>query len=164
MAKSSNKRRRKQFVDRAVQGTLLLHLVAHWVFFLLAAVAFLYFVEMLAGDPRNLGRSLFHRHGPTVLAVLVLAPIFLLDLCKLSNWFAGPVIRLRRGMRELAEGRDVSQIKFRENDFWQDLATDFNQVVERVQEAESRSANAMPLQSDCHEAEPEAEPELVAVE
>jgi hypothetical protein len=111
----------------------------------LAAFAFLFFVEMLIGDPHNAGRNLFYRHGPTLLAVLALAPIFVLDLCKLSNRFVGPVLRLRRGMRDLAEGRTVSPIHFRKGDFWQDLGTDFNQVVECVQAAK---ADATPLKSN----------------
>ena len=125
--------RKKHFVDRAVQGTLLIHVVAYWVFFLFAAGVLVLFVEMLAGDPRDAAKNLLPRHGPTVLAVLALAPIFLRDLCKLSNRFAGPIVRLQRAMRDLAEGREVSPIHFREHDFWQDLASDFNQVVERVQ-------------------------------
>ena len=127
------KQRKKKFVDRAVQGTLLLHIVGHWTFFLFATGALLLFVEMVVGDPRNAWGNLLHRHGPTVLTVLVLAPIFIRDLCKLSNRFAGPMVRLRRAMHDLAEGREVSPIHFRKHDFWKDITVDFNRVVERVQ-------------------------------
>ena len=136
------KQRKKQFVDRAVQGTLLLHIVGHWAFFLFAAGALLLFVEMVVGDPRDAWRGLVHRHGPTVLTVLVLAPIFIRDLCKLSNRFAGPMVRLRRAMRDLADGREVSPIHFRERDFWKDLATDFNRVVAHVQASTPPAADA----------------------
>ena len=46
--------RKKQFVDRAVQGTLLLHIVAHWILFLFAAGALLLFIEMLVGDRQDI--------------------------------------------------------------------------------------------------------------
>ena len=42
------KKRKKYFVDRSVQGAILLRIVAHWVLFLFAAGLFLLFIEMLA--------------------------------------------------------------------------------------------------------------------
>jgi len=138
---SKSTQRKKHFVDRAVQGAILLHIVAHWAMFLFAAGLFLFFIELLAGDPRDAGKNLLPRHGPTVLAVLVLGPILIRDLCKLTNRFAGPMVRLRRAMHDLAEGREVSPIHFRERDFWKDLAIDFNRVVERVQSTKAVGEN-----------------------
>jgi hypothetical protein len=129
-------KRKTHFVDRSLQGAILVHLVMQYALFLLAAGTILYFVELLASAPRDAGKNMVSRYGPTVLAVLVLAPIFLRDLCKLTNRFAGPMVRLRRAMRELAEGREVPPIHFREHDFWKDLAVDFNRVIERVHAAE----------------------------
>lgn len=120
------------FCDRAVQGALLLHVVGHWVMFLFAAGVFLLFVEMLSGDPRDALEHMLRRNGPSILAVLVLAPIFLRDLCKLSNRFAGPIGRLQRAMRELAEGDNVEPVHFRDGDFWQDVAADFNRLAQHV--------------------------------
>lgn len=125
-------KRKKHFADRSVQGAMLLRLVVHWAVFLVVAGAFLFFVELLAGTPRETGKSLASRHGPTVLAVFALAPIFLRDLCKLTNRFAGPMVRLRRAMRDLADGREVAPVQFRDGDFWQELAEDFNRVRTRV--------------------------------
>lgn len=143
--------RKKHFIDKAVQGTLLLRIVGHWVFFLFAAGALLVFVEMLIVEPREVWKNLIPRYGPTVLVVLVLTPIFIHDLSKLSNRFAGPIVSLRRAMRELAEGREVSAIHFRKNDFWKDLAVDFNRVNERVQALTTRAADApmSPDSSNC---------------
>lgn len=126
-------KRKKHFVDRSVQGAILLRLVMHWGLFIVTAAAFLYFVELLTGAPHEAGKNLAARHGPTVLAVLVLAPIFLRDLCKLTNRFAGPMVRLRRAMHDLAEGRKVAPVQLRDGDFWKEFAVDFNRVVERVQ-------------------------------
>jgi hypothetical protein len=112
------------------------------MFFLLAAAALLFFIEMLTGDPRDAWANLLYRYAPTVLVVLVLAPIFIRDFCKLSNRFVGPMVRLRRAMRDLAEGREVSPIHFRTRDFWKDLAADFNRVVERVQASTPRAPDA----------------------
>jgi signal transduction histidine kinase len=110
------------------------------VFFLLATGLYLAMIEMLSGDPQNFWKNLQYRHGPTLLAVLVLSPIMLRDMCKLSNRFAGPIVRLRRGLNDLAAGKRVATMKFRDRDFWQDLANEFNQVAERLRDAESRAA------------------------
>jgi hypothetical protein len=130
-----NNLRRRYFTDRAIQGSVLLHVTGYWLVFLFAAAAFLLFSEMLSGDPRDAWQNLPRRYGPTALAVLVLGPIFLRDLCKLTNRFTGPMARLRRAMRDLAEGREVAPIHFRNGDFCQDLASDFNRVIERMQAA-----------------------------
>ena len=100
-------------------------------------------IELLAGDPRDAGKNLLARHGPTLLAVLALAPILIRDLCRLTNRFAGPMVRLRRAMHDLAEGREVSPIHFRERDFWKDLVIDFNRVVERVQSTNAVEENGL---------------------
>jgi hypothetical protein len=126
-------KRKKYFVDRSVQGAILLRLVMHWTMFVIVAGTFLYFVEMIVSPPGEAGRNVVSRHGPTVLAVVVLAPIFLRDLCKLTNRFAGPMVRLQRAMRDLAEGRDVPAFHFRDGDYWQQLAIDFNQIATRMQ-------------------------------
>lgn len=132
------KQRKKQFVDRPVQGSILVHIVAHWILFLITTAAFLAFVEMLVSGPHDVGKDLVPRYGPFVLAVLALAPIFIYDMGKLTNRFAGPMLRIRRAMKDLAEGREVAPIKFRDRDFWQELAFDFNRVVERLEAAEAR--------------------------
>ncbi len=150
------KQRKKQFIDTAVQGTLLLHIVGHWMFFILAAGALLFFIEMLTGPPRDAWKNMLPRHGPTVLVMLVLTPIFLRDLCKLSNRFTGPMVRLRRAMRDLADGREVSPIHFRERDFWQDLPADFNRVVERVQASTTNAVDDSPTTAAHDSNSPEA--------
>ena len=143
---AQNIQRKKQFIDRAVQGALLLHFVGHWVFFLIAVSASLFFIDMLIGDPRDAWKNVVPRHGPILLVMLVLTPIFIRDLFHLSNRFAGPMVRLRRVMHDLAEGREVSPIHFRDRDFWKDLATDFNRVAERVQ-ASATHAPESPISS-----------------
>ncbi len=125
--------RKKTYVDKNVQGAILMRLVMHWSLFLIAGAAFLYFIELLGPAPHEAGKNVLNRHAPTVLVVLALAPIFLRDLSRLTNRFAGPMVRLRAALRELAEGGDVAPIKFRDHDFWKEIADDFNRVLERVQ-------------------------------
>ncbi len=137
---SHDNRRNKNCSERSVQTALMLHILGHWAFFALAMGAYLYFIEVLSGDPTKVWSNLLHRHGPTIVAMLVFSPIILRDICKLSNRFAGPIVRLRRGMQELADGQPVKPIHFRERDFWLDLATNFNRIAERLRVSQGESA------------------------
>ena len=59
-------------------------------------------------------------------------PVFIVDTIKLSHRFAGPIYRLRQTIRIAGRRRARYQpMKFRDFDFWQGLAEDFNQMVER---------------------------------
>ena len=128
-----NSMRKKLYVDRIVQGTILRHIVVQWGLFLMATFVLLLFFDVVAGVQGNDGENLFQRNGLTMLAILALAPIFIYDLCKLSNRFVGPMARLRRAMHDLANGGEVSKIQFRKRDFWQEMAEDFNRIAQRVQ-------------------------------
>jgi hypothetical protein len=84
--------------------------------------------------------ALWTRNTPLIAAVLALFPVFAYDSIKLSNRFAGPMLRLRRAMREVVLEERYSRLEFRKDDFWQDVAENFNQIVERLQEKASADA------------------------
>jgi hypothetical protein len=80
--------------------------------------------------------SLFLKNNSCFVAVILcMTPIYLWDMVKLSNRFAGPIMRLQRSMRSLAEGAPVGKLAFRPGDFWLDLADDFNLLVEQKSES-----------------------------
>ena len=68
------------------------------------------------------------------LAMLLLLPLFVYDSLKLSYRVVGPVKQMRRVLRELAEGKPFSPIKFRKGDYWPEMAEELNQAVKMLQE------------------------------
>ncbi len=60
---------------------------------------------------------------------LVVVPVFLYDVAKLSNQFAGPIRRIRSCLSAFIDNGRVELISLRQNDFWQTLADDVNKVV-----------------------------------
>lgn len=160
---SAIKKRSTHFSDWTVQGTVLLHIAMHWLLFLVAVGAFLLFLEAIDGESSDAWENMLRRHAPSVLFVLVLSPIYIRELCKLTNRFAGPMVRVRRAMHDLAEGRAVAPIQFRPGDFWQELATDFNRVAERVQAANKPASPAPSLASEEEDSASELVTEHVAV-
>ena len=67
---------------------------------------------------------------------LVVLPVILYDLARMSNRFAGPMLCLRRGMEQVVAGERVEAIHFRDDDYWQEFADAFNVLNERLQSQE----------------------------
>jgi hypothetical protein len=138
--------RKRIFVDSEVQGALVRRVIVHWAAFaatlavILGAVQF--FANPLASFEEHL--ALFpRRHGLTFIILVLLLPAFLWDTARLSHRFSGPVLRLRRMMKELASGEDPGELRFRDGDFWKDLGDHFSHIRSRlVQAGELREATS----------------------
>ena len=129
-------KRRKLFVDRAVQGSLLRRVALHWAFYftgLVIVLGIFYVLKSLATSEPMSVNEFFQDHMITFTVLLALVPVFLYDTLKLSHRFAGPIVRLRNGLSAWGDGEEVKPIKFRQNDFWNELADHFNRAVERTQ-------------------------------
>jgi hypothetical protein len=140
MADGFRYKRRQFFVDSKVQGALLIRGCIYWLL-----CAFTVFLALLAwqsitGPARIFYRQLdelWFRYAPVFALLLALLPILALDFIKFTNRFAGPVLRLRAAMRQVARGDAPTTLNFREGDFWQELAADFNRITARLKAAEN---------------------------
>jgi hypothetical protein len=142
--------RKKLFVDPKVQGALVVRAVLYWVVCLVTLTLMLLCWRILTGAARPFYThfdDMWFNFGPALVASFVLLPLVIIDIVQLSNRFAGPLVRLRRSMRALARGEEVSPIKFREGDFWQDFADEFNALRDRVLELEKTKPVADPQES-----------------
>jgi nitrogen fixation/metabolism regulation signal transduction histidine kinase len=128
-------RRTKHFIDSNVQGSLARRIICHWLAFLAVAFFVSFILQVLTNPFRpvsaHLG-DLWTTHGPFLLVTAFLLPVFVLDTVKLSHRFAGPIFALRRAVREVANGQPPRRLKFRRRDFWQELAADYNAMLERL--------------------------------
>ena len=62
---------------------------------------------------------------------MALIPAFVWDTLKLTNRFAGPISRLRGALADASAGRATTPLQFRTNDYWKEIAQNFNCVMER---------------------------------
>jgi hypothetical protein len=127
--------RRQTFVDAKVQGALARRIIFHWLVFVAVSWGVSLFLQLLSDPFRPVGenvRIMWSTQGPLMLVMVLLLPVFVMDTIKLSHRFAGPIISLRRAMREVVAGQPARQIKFRQNDFWHDLADDYNKLATRL--------------------------------
>ncbi|MCR9295417.1 MAG: hypothetical protein NXI32_22085 [bacterium] len=136
--------RKRVLVDQSVQGALAKRICFHWVVFFLLSLLCLFSLEYFLGDPTlTLGGHLsvlWNKYGFFLLLMVAIIPSFVYDTLKLSNRFAGPMIRIKQSIRKLADGEAVSELKFRDGDFWCDVSDDFNRMVQRVNQNQENPA------------------------
>jgi len=136
MSSNMAKRRLQKYVDREVQSSLLRRLLLHWVLFMVANFVAITMWTRFVDTPTEPWSETFsltwQRVFPFALVSIALAPVFIWDAVKLSNRFAGPIIRVRRALAQIADGHSPNQIEFRHGDFWKSLANDLNRAFNRL--------------------------------
>ena len=145
---SKKSMRSKHFVDPKVQGLLLRRATRYW-FLSLSLVASLTIlgwifitpgIGPLVSSPAQL-TAMLSGFGVAVGVAVLLLPVALFDLIRVSNRFAGPMVRLHRAMREAARGEKVAPVRFRDGDFWQEFADAFNDLNARLERLETGEAD-----------------------
>jgi hypothetical protein len=135
------------FVDPKVQVSLMIRVACYWCVCFLG-VAFVLFgwqsISVLDGTFVERITAVLHNDGPVLFALLMLLPLLVIDVVRLSNRFVGPMLRLRRSIRELARGDDVPPLEFREGDFWPEIADEFNALRARTLAATCPESSVAP--------------------
>jgi len=128
--------RRRLFIDYPVQGTLLLRAVFFWMVTIISQVLMVLFFALMTSDSiadfHLRGQQLWWHLELVMLASALILPALLLDLLRLSHRWVGPIFRLRAALQALNRGEPIKPIAFRDGDFWQELAAEFNQFAEEL--------------------------------
>ncbi len=135
--------RKRIYVDRHVQGGIVVRLVLLWLASAGLAAGVFFFMQFCANPTEGLASYVLGawRHlFPLVLAFVVTLPMAVLHLLRFTHRFAGPIVSLRRAMHDLASNRDVAELKFRDRDYWKDLADEFNRAAALMAETRARVA------------------------
>lgn len=130
------KQRKTILVEKQVQGALGWRIAAHWFIFLGLSVSVTCSLQMLSNFEQvnfwsRLEAALMGQIG-SIVVLLALLPWFVHDSLKLSNRFAGPMVRLRKSIVELTNQDETPPVVFRSGDFWQEIAINFNELRMRV--------------------------------
>jgi hypothetical protein len=160
-------KRRQRFVDRNVQGAILVRTAIYWLLCMVTVTLAVLCWRVFSGPPRLFYthmEEMWSQYAPVAISSLLLLPIIMIDAVALTHRFAGPMIRLRKAMARLADGEPVERIEFREKDFWQDFAEEFNRLAARVQSSQRTGSVTRPGQGlvQHNEAKREAITEAVA--
>lgn len=142
MVKKSQTKRRRTLVDPEVQGGILRKVAFHWVlFFVCNTLALTIWIRLFEQPDAEWGQTIsetIRRFLPFFVITIALIPAFVWDTMKMTNRFAGPILRLRNALCEANAGRVVPPLKFRSGDYWQEIANDFNRLMERHAELANR--------------------------
>ena len=135
--------RSRILVDPTVQWAIARRILLHWFLLVVCVTVITAMVRLLMGAGQQpFGVSLkaaFTEQMPMLLVMFILMPMFLRDTLKLSNRFTGPMYRLRDVLSNMAGGGDGYAVKFRDGDYWMDAATDFNTVLEQLNDLKARN-------------------------
>ncbi|WP_182865082.1 hypothetical protein [Stieleria mannarensis] len=126
--------RNRFLIDPKVQWSIIRRMSMHWSLTILALLAIGIGVQLIYAPGNQsfnqaIARS-FGAQAPLLCIMVMLYPVYVWDIVKLTHRFAGPMLRLRGILNELADGGRAMKLKFRPNDFWQETATDFNRFYE----------------------------------
>jgi hypothetical protein len=133
---ANRSQRRRLFIDYPVQGTLLIRAVFFWMVTVVSQALMVLFFAMMQSDSVadfNLrGQQLWWHLELTILASALILPAILIDFVRLSHRWVGPIFRLRSSLQALNRGDAHKPIAFRDGDFWQELAVEFNQAADEL--------------------------------
>jgi len=137
-----NKSKRKQtFIDPEVQTAIIKRIVTYW----LAGIMFILMPLTLSNtwmqpDVHIVSHftSVVMQYWPILLMMFLLLPLAVYDVNRFSNRFVGPIYRLRKVLENFEETGKLEKFKFREKDYWQDLAGQINSVSQRIEELERK--------------------------
>lgn len=147
----SKKLRKKSFVNRELQGRFLTRLAGYWIFYHIVLWHSLFAIDLMRNilgaavmdAPSHSIGELYAAFADThrVMLFLMVAslPIVLRDMVRLTHQVAGPLVRFRNGLRQLAEGREVETVKLRKGDLLTEFQDSFNEFL-----ASERRQNGWP--------------------
>lgn len=142
------KQKRKIFlVDRAVQGGLAKRLCLHWAVFFAVLIIIQFWTSRILNPfmPFNeLLKEMMQTNQLFMLSLILLLPSFVYDAVKVSNRFAGPIVRMRRELERAAETGEFKKISFRKGDFWESMADAYNKMIDRAKKDIELAAAADP--------------------
>lgn len=117
--------RQKVWVDSSVQGVLIGRIVLYWISALLyvgLGTACFQYYQHPEWTLANHAEALFMQFWPWLPSVFLCLPLVIFDIVRLSNLFVGPIYRLRQHLAELNDDPNCRALKFRDDDYWKDLA------------------------------------------
>jgi hypothetical protein len=131
----SKKNRRQIFIDPPIQIAVMIRTFMYWGLGTIAQILMVLYFAMITTSKQDFvsfGPQLWWQLQISLIASAVLLPIILLDVLRLSHRWVGPIFRLRNALKSLGRGEAVPSVRFRDGDFWQDLAGDLNSVAAQL--------------------------------
>lgn len=136
MEESLKARRTQLLVDADLQGTLLRRVAIYWLGAIALYSGAVILTKLLWGE--SFGASFMRESARLILPAAVISllplPLVLRDLLQVTHRYAGPMLRIRRGLAELAHTGSSTPIVPRSGDAWPECVADFNSLAKAMEE------------------------------
>lgn len=135
--------RQQLLIDERVQGALLKRAGFYSLACALYFIMILVFTESMSRKDISVGEAAFACVEEAIYwlpGLLLMVPIIAYDMLKQTNRFAGPVSRLRREMQRLVANESDRPLNFRDDDYWAEMADEFNQIRSELLELRKKMA------------------------
>lgn len=127
--------RKRIWIDYQVQGVLLGRVLIYW----LAAMLYFGITVGVSSYYENPGYS-FTQHskvwiatvGPWLPSAILLLPLVLFDITRLSHQFVGPIHRARTQLERMVQSPNCTPYTLRTDDYWHNLIKPMNDVQNLV--------------------------------
>lgn len=133
--------RRKIWIDQLVQGGLVGRIILYWLsvvaYFAIGHVVFQW-IDQPEWTLEEHFIAMFEAFGFWLPGLLLLAPLIVFDIVKMSHRFAGPVYRLKNHLTKVCSGEEKGKLWFREGDYWWELVEPVNNIITRMLTAEEK--------------------------
>lgn len=135
----NRERRSRILVDPTFQFGLLARLVLYFVMYHFALWHVVFAVTFVstalnAGAPRSGFWTMYGRfavdHAGVALCFLGLLPVFIGNMLKFSHRLAGPLVRIRKTLQVMSDGKPIAPVKLREHDLLSCFVASFNRMAE----------------------------------
>ncbi len=127
--------RQQVWVDKSVQGVLVGRVILYWVCALMyvgiGSACFQYNQNPEWTITKH-AQVLFGQIWPWLPTAILILPLSIYDIVRMSNLFAGPVFRLRKHFAALRNDIACAPLTFREDDYWRDLAAPINDMQAEI--------------------------------
>jgi hypothetical protein len=114
------------------QSRLYFRVVAYWLIAVVSVWNFLFvwrLVEEGKGDPLEQFTRYCVELYPVLICFAVLVPFFAWDAVRFAHRLVGPLVRIRKAVRALAESEPTRPIHLRDGDFLVELKDDLNALI-----------------------------------
>lgn len=140
--------RRQVIADPTVQGELLFRALIYWFLCLTTVLLMVLGWSLWSGPPRSFVQVVQDTlvvSAPVVCGAVILLPVVLVDVLRVSNRFVGPIRQVRYVLKQLASGEPARRVYLRSGDFWQDLAHYTNIVAEDLERSRNEDPDSLEL-------------------
>lgn len=127
--------RQQVWVDRSVQGVLVGRVLLYWLCAILYVGIGSACFQYNQNPEWTLTKHavvLFSQMWPWIPTVVLILPLAIYDVVRLSNLFVGPIYRLRKHFAALRQDIACAPLTFREDDYWRDLTAPINDMQAEI--------------------------------